>query len=149
MCGFLILKSTLDANGRPVPIGAVGELYIGGPGVARGYLNKPELTAESFLPDPFVGISNERIYKTGDLVQYLPDRSLAFMGRNDDQVKIRGFRTELGEIEAHLIGHPNARDASVLLLDTILSNCIDDNNKQLVACFAIEYQWKAGSTSSP
>lgn len=106
----------LDANGQPVLIGAVGELYIGGPGVARGYLNKPELTAKRFLPDPFMGISNECMYKTGDLVQYLPDHSLAFMGRNDDQVKICSFWIELGEIEAHLIGHPNVRDASVLLL---------------------------------
>ncbi|MGA2654791.1 MAG: amino acid adenylation domain-containing protein, partial [Gammaproteobacteria bacterium] len=88
----------LDKNLKPVPIGVIGELHIGGVGLARGYLNKPELTAEKFIPNPFV--PNEKIYKTGDQVRYLPDGNIEFIGRTDSQVKIRGFRIELGEIEA-------------------------------------------------
>ncbi|KAF9943541.1 hypothetical protein BGZ70_005811, partial [Mortierella alpina] len=89
----------LDSHGQPIPLGAVGELYVGGAGVARGYLNRPQLTAERFLPDPFVKQAEARMYKTGDLVRYLDNGSLIYLGRNDDQVKIRGFRIELGEIE--------------------------------------------------
>ncbi|KAF9343518.1 hypothetical protein BGX34_006664, partial [Mortierella sp. NVP85] len=92
----------LDKDQQPVPIGAVGELYIGGVGVARGYLNRPDLTAKVFLPDPFAGNDDARMYKTGDLARYLSDGNIIFLGRNDHQVKIRGFRIELGEIEARL-----------------------------------------------
>ncbi|KAG0346241.1 hypothetical protein BGZ54_005279, partial [Gamsiella multidivaricata] len=99
---------------NPVPIGVVGELYIGGPGVAIGYLNRPDLTAERFLPDPFSNVPGARMYKSGDLVRYLPDGNLVFMGRNDDQVKIRGFRIELGEIEERLAEHPEVREVVVL-----------------------------------
>ena len=104
----------LDTYGQPVPLGAVGELYIGGAGVARGYLNRPELTAERFLEDPYCGVSGQRMYRSGDLVRYLPDGKLEFLGRNDYQVKIRGFRIELGEIEARLLEHPAIREAVVL-----------------------------------
>ncbi|KVN54720.1 hypothetical protein WT14_29940 [Burkholderia stagnalis] len=107
----------LDDNQAPVPLGAVGELYIGGIGVARGYLNRPELTAERFLPDPFAraaGRPDARMYRTGDLARYLPDGNLVFLGRNDDQVKIRGFRIEPGEIEAQLATHDTVRDAIVI-----------------------------------
>ncbi|KAF9342470.1 hypothetical protein BGX26_007470, partial [Mortierella sp. AD094] len=100
----------LDKHYNPVPIGIVGEWYIGGPGVAIGYLNRPDLTAERFLPDPFNNMPGSRMYKTGDLVRYLPDGNIVFMGRNDDQVKIRGFRIELGEIEARLAEHPQVRE---------------------------------------
>ncbi|MEQ1964010.1 amino acid adenylation domain-containing protein [Xenorhabdus khoisanae] len=104
----------LDAHGQPVPMGAVGEMYVGGAGVARGYLNRPELTAERFLHDPFVGKADARMYRSGDLARYLPNGDLAFLGRNDDQVKIRGFRIELGEITARLNEHPSIREAVVV-----------------------------------
>ncbi|MGL5384304.1 MAG: amino acid adenylation domain-containing protein, partial [Enterobacterales bacterium] len=103
----------LDVHGQPVPIGAVGEMYIGGVGVARGYLNLPELTSDRFLHDPFVGKPGARMYKTGDLARYLPNGNLVFLGRNDDQVKIRGLRIELGEIVARLTEHSSIREAVV------------------------------------
>ncbi|KAF9303913.1 hypothetical protein BGZ74_002792 [Mortierella antarctica] len=104
----------LDPHGNPVPLGTVGELYIGGVGVARGYLNRPELTAEVFLPDPFVGGSEARMYKSGDLARYLPDGNLLYLGRNDFQVKVSGFRIDLGEIEAHLTDHHLVSEAVVV-----------------------------------
>ncbi|WP_206366570.1 non-ribosomal peptide synthetase, partial [Sphingomonas gei] len=102
----------LDAYRQPVPLGAVGEIYIGGVGVARGYLNRPEMTAERFVASPFV--AGDRLYRTGDLARYLPDGNIEFLGRNDHQVKIRGFRIELGEIEARLAEHPGVREAVVV-----------------------------------
>ncbi|MBN3816192.1 amino acid adenylation domain-containing protein [Paraburkholderia sp. Se-20369] len=107
----------LDDDQAPVPLGAVGELYIGGAGVARGYLNRPDLTAQRFLPDPFAraaGQHDARMYRTGDLARYLPDGNIVFLGRNDEQVKIRGFRIELGEIEAQLATHDAIREAVVI-----------------------------------
>ncbi|KAG0220941.1 hypothetical protein BGW41_007393, partial [Actinomortierella wolfii] len=104
----------LDKNLVPVPIGVVGELYIGGPGVANGYLNRPDLTTKSFVPDPFSDDDGARMYKTGDLVRYLPDGNLVFLGRGDNQIKIRGFRVELGEIETRLVEHPDIREAIVV-----------------------------------
>jgi amino acid adenylation domain-containing protein len=92
----------LDPGLNPVPVGVQGELYIGGDGLARGYLNRPELTAEKFINNTFRDSSSERLYKTGDLVRYLPDGNIEFLGRLDNQVKIRGFRVELGEIESVL-----------------------------------------------
>lgn len=104
----------LDAGLRPVPLGAPGEIYIGGDGLARGYHRRPELTAERFVPNPFRSEPGDRLYKTGDLARYLPTGSIEFLGRNDDQVKIRGNRVELGEIEAVLARHPGVRTAVVL-----------------------------------
>lgn len=109
----------LDKHRHPVPLGAVGELYLGGDGVALGYLDAPELTAERFIADPFTADSSaaNRLYRTGDLVRYRPDGNLLFMGRNDQQVKLRGFRIELGEIESHLAAHPLIEKARVLAVD--------------------------------
>ncbi|MBX9331173.1 amino acid adenylation domain-containing protein, partial [Serratia marcescens] len=114
----------LDAHGQPVPLGATGEIYIAGPGVALGYLNRAELTAERFLADPFN--PGERMYRTGDLARYLPDGNIDYLGRNDRQVKIRGFRIECGEIEARVAGHPAVREAVVDVLG-------EADNKRLVA----------------
>jgi amino acid adenylation domain-containing protein len=101
----------LGSRLQPVPIGVPGELYLGGSGPARGYVGRPELTAESFIPDPFSGEPGARMYKSGDLARYLPDGRIEFLGRIDHQVKVRGFRIELGEIEAALRQHPKLRDA--------------------------------------
>ncbi|MEG3833750.1 amino acid adenylation domain-containing protein [Microcoleus sp. Z1_C3] len=119
----------LDRYLMPVPVGVFGELHIGGAGLSRGYLNRPELTAEKFIPNPFAEdpthasfilnsssfILSERLYKTGDLARYLPDGNIEFMGRSDNQVKVRGFRIELGEIEAVLSQYPAVREAIALV----------------------------------
>jgi len=104
----------LDKYSNPVPVGVSGDLHIGGAGLARGYLNRAELTAEKFIPNPFSEEPGARLYKTGDLARYLPDGNIEFLGRVDHQVKIRGFRIELGEIEAALDGYPVVREAVVL-----------------------------------
>jgi len=104
----------LDAQREPVPVGVVGEMYVGGAGVTRGYLNRPELTTERFIADTFSGHADARLYKTGDLGRWLPDGSIEYLGRNDDQVKIRGFRIELGEIEAKLAACAGVREAVVI-----------------------------------
>jgi len=125
----------LDSYLQLVPIGVAGELHIGGDSLANGYLHRPELTSAKFIPNPFSSISeasshkrpDRRLYKTGDLVRYLPDGNLEFIGRIDDQVKIRGFRIELGEIESILTQHPHIREAAIVVREEIL------NNKRLVA----------------
>ncbi|WP_431262153.1 amino acid adenylation domain-containing protein [Roseateles chitinivorans] len=117
----------LDAHGAPVPLGVIGELHIGGHGVARGYFNRDELTRQRFLPDPFSDQPGARMYKTGDLGRWLPDGTLAFLGRNDHQVKIRGFRIELGEIETRLLQCAGVREAVVLARED------QDGDRRLVA----------------
>ncbi len=107
----------LDEDFQAASVGVTGELYIGGAGVARGYLNRPDLTAEKFLPDPFVSQPGKRLYATGDLARYQHDGGIAFIGRNDGQVKIRGHRVELPEIEATLIQHAAVKEAVVVLQD--------------------------------
>ncbi|MET0330180.1 MAG: amino acid adenylation domain-containing protein [Dyella sp.] len=102
----------LNRRGEPVPVGIIGELYIGGLGVARGYLGRPELTAERFLADPFAA-PGDQLYRTGDLVRWLPSGVIEFVGRADGQVKIRGYRIEIGEVEAALQGLPGVRAAAV------------------------------------
>ncbi len=117
----------LDFYLRPVPLGVPGELYVGGDGISRGYLNRFGLTAERFVPNLFSGKLGTRLYKTGDLVRYLPDGNLEFVGRIDHQVKIRGFRVELGEIESVLSQHPAVQETVVLAHENT------PDRKQLVA----------------
>jgi amino acid adenylation domain-containing protein len=107
----------LDDHGQPVPVGVPGELYIGGDGVARGYLNAPEMTAAKFLPDPYAAGPAKRLFRTGDIVFSLPDGNLVFLGRADRQVKIRGFRVELEEIESVLAEHAAVLKCAVVVQD--------------------------------
>jgi amino acid adenylation domain-containing protein len=117
----------LDDCGLACPIGIPGEIHIGGVGLARGYLNNPELTAEKFIPDPFSSDPSARLYKTGDLASWNPDGTLAFHGRLDQQIKLRGFRIEPGEIEANLLAHPAVAQAAVL------RRTDDPDNPRLIA----------------
>ncbi|MEO7557905.1 MAG: amino acid adenylation domain-containing protein [Gammaproteobacteria bacterium] len=109
----------LDADNQPVPVGVVGELHIGGDGLARGYRNLPRLTAEKFIPDPFAANPDSRLYRTGDLARYLPDGTLECLGRIDHQVKISGYRIELGEIEARLAAYPGVHASVVVVREDV------------------------------
>ncbi|MEG4425925.1 MULTISPECIES: amino acid adenylation domain-containing protein [unclassified Microcoleus] len=117
----------LDRNSQPVPIGIPGEIYVGGAGVARGYLNQPELTADRFISNPFNDSLKARLYKSGDLARYLPNGDIEYLGRIDHQVKVRGFRIELGEIEAALGQHPDVAQAVVVVREDV------PGDKRLVA----------------
>jgi 2-polyprenyl-3-methyl-5-hydroxy-6-metoxy-1,4-benzoquinol methylase/acyl carrier protein len=128
----------LDRCGQPVPIGVSGEIHIGGAGVARGYLNRAELTRERFLPDPFGHDREARLYKTGDLGRWRADGVIEYLGRNDHQVKIRGFRIELGEIEAQLSQHPQVKEAVVLARPNELAD------QRLVAYVAVDVPQRQG-----
>ena len=105
----------LDSKRQPVPVGVMGEMFVAGAGLARGYLYRPELTMERFMPDHLTGKPGSRLYKTGDLARFLEDGDIEYLGRIDDQVKIRGFRIELGEIEASLYQHPAVQQAAVII----------------------------------
>lgn len=129
----------LDRHNQPTPIGVPGELHIGGAGLARCYLNRPELTAEKFIPDPFSNEPDARLYKTGDLARYRLDGNVEYLGRLDHQVKIRGFRIELGEIEAALAAHYAIQEAAVIARDE------DSGGKRLVAYIVL----KADSSNTP
>ncbi|MBP2645388.1 MAG: amino acid adenylation domain protein [Firmicutes bacterium] len=120
----------INKNNKLQPVGMVGELCIAGDGLARGYLNKPELTAEKFVQNPFM--SGEKMYRTGDLARWLPDGNIEFLGRMDHQVKIRGFRIELGEIETELLKHPSIKETIVVARDG------NDGDKYLCAYIVAE-----------
>ncbi|MGM3305324.1 amino acid adenylation domain-containing protein [Anabaena sp. WFMT] len=152
----------LDSQLQPVPVGVPGELYIGGAGLARGYINRPDLTAERFIINPFNSskcddlrsVGDHRIYKTGDLVRYLPDGNIEYLSRIDYQVKIRGFRIELGEIEAVLTQHPAVKTSVVIdredvpgqkrLVAYVVQNQQDENSEELLTDWQTEHlsQWQ-------
>jgi amino acid adenylation domain-containing protein/thioester reductase-like protein len=117
----------LDTRLEPAPIGVTGEIYIGGAGVAVGYLNRPELSAERFVPDPFGGETGARLYRTGDLGHWMADGNIEYLGRNDQQVKMRGFRIEPGEIEVHLLKHSQVNEVAVVVRED------EQGEKRLVA----------------
>lgn len=124
----------LSPNQQPLPIGVPGEIYIGGAGLAKGYLNRSELTEEKFIPNPYSSKSDARLYRSGDLARYLPNGDIEYLGRIDSQVKIRGFRIELGEIEAVLARHPNVLEAVVIVREDHL------DDKRLIAYAVLKHK---------
>jgi len=120
----------LDENLKEVPAGEVGELYIGGAGVARGYLNQPELSAGKFIPNPFNGAGGDRLYRTGDLARYLSDGQIAFMGRLDDQIKLRGYRIELGEIVTVLNQYDSVQASTAVVQE-------DQNGEKRIVAYVV------------
>ncbi|MBD2441548.1 non-ribosomal peptide synthetase, partial [Nostoc sp. FACHB-110] len=120
----------LDEQLQPVPLGVPGELHIGGAGLARGYLHRPELTQQKFIPHPFSDEPDARLYKTGDLARYLPDGNIEYLGRIDNQVKVRGFRIELGEIEDVLVQHP-------LVQESVVVARVDNHGDQQLAAYLV------------
>lgn len=132
----------LDERQQLVPVGLPGELYIGGDGLARGYMNRPDLTAQNFAPHPFSAKAGARLYRTGDIARYLPDGNLEYLGRADRQVKIRGFRIELGEVEAAVARHPSIREAVVIVSED------QPGNKRLVAYCVPRAQNAASQTQN-
>lgn len=132
----------LDQFFQPVPQGVPGELYIGGDCLARGYLNRADLTAEKFIPDPFSQKQGARLYRTGDLARFLPDGNIEFLGRADHQVKVRGYRIELGEIEAMLQQHPAIAEA------VVVARAEQEGDKRLVGYFVLKSDVKDKAPSS-
>ena len=130
----------LDGHRQLAPIGVPGEMYVGGHGVARGYLRRPELTAERFISDPFNTDPQARLYKTGDLARFLPDGNIQYLGRIDHQVKIRGFRVELGEIETTLDSHPGVRQSIVMAREDV------PGDKRLVAYVVADPDYRGGES---
>ena len=127
----------LDEAQQQVPSGSIGEIYVGGAGVGRGYLNRPELTAQKFVPDPFNPNSQHRLYRSGDLGKYLPNGDLEYLGRIDTQVKIRGFRIELGEISAAIDRHPGVRESVVIASDVMASDNI--SSEKILLAYVVKH----------
>jgi amino acid adenylation domain-containing protein/non-ribosomal peptide synthase protein (TIGR01720 family) len=132
----------LDERLEPVPIGALGQLYLGGEGVSRGYLRRARLTAERFIPDPFSSQGGERLYATGDLGRYLPDGEIEYVGRSDEQVKVRGYRIELGEIEAVLSEHQRVRECAVVVKED------EESGEQKLVCYLVSGETKERDAAS-
>jgi amino acid adenylation domain-containing protein len=130
----------LDDPLQPAPVGISGEMFVGGGGVARGYLNRADLTAERFIPHPFAGRPGERLYKTGDLARYLSDGDIQYLGRQDHQVKIRGFRIELGEIEAALSGQASVQESVVVVRE-------DEGGEKRLIGYVVEKAGEAQTTT--